>query len=223
MPAPPPGVAAVRLARATLDREIGGRAAPGGESAEAEPPLFGERRGAFVTLRRYPSGALRGCIGFPRGTLPLRRAVPEAALAAARDDPRFRPVGPEELGAVTVEVSILSPPEPLPEGSPADRLAAVRVGRDGLIVEGFGTSGLLLPQVAPEQGWDAEALLDGTCEKAGLPPGSWRDRRVRVYRFRADVCAETAPRGPIVPVPTDAGAPPATESPVSRSAARSAH
>jgi uncharacterized protein (TIGR00296 family) len=222
MPREPPGVAAVRLARATLERTIGGRAPPPTEPAGTEPALFAERRGTFVTLRRFPSGTLRGCIGFPRGAIPLRRAIPEAALAAARDDPRFPPLAPEELGAITVEVSILTPPEPLPEGDPSARPDEVRVGRDGLIVEGFGTSGLLLPQVGPEQGWDSVALLDGTCEKAGLPPGSWRDPRVRVYRFRADVFAEAAPRGPIAAEPTETEARGGATRPVSRSGARSA-
>jgi len=154
--------------------------------------------------------------------IPLRRGIPEAAIAAAREDPRFPPVGADELGALTVEVSILTPPEPLPAGEPAARRAAVRVGRDGLIVEGYGRSGLLLPQVAPEQGWTAEELLNGTCEKAGLAPDAWRDPTVRVLRFRAEVFAESTPRGAIAPVPTEAPAERSARGPVSRSGSRSA-
>jgi uncharacterized protein (TIGR00296 family) len=187
----------VTLARRTLERRLGGTAAEGSEDAPL-PPEFDERRGTFVTLRRYPSGTLRGCIGFPRGVLPLRRGIPEAALAAAREDPRFRPVDASELGSLTVEVSILSVPEVIEGKAPAERLAAVKVGRDGLIIEGHGASGLLLPQVAPEQGWTERELLEGTCEKAGLPLDAWKDPRVRLLRFEARVFAESSPRGDVV-------------------------
>lgn len=166
------------------------------------PPEFEEKRGAFVTLKRHPSGALRGCIGYPLPILPLRLAVARAALAAATDDPRFRPVVAEELSRITVEVSVLSVPEPISSTQPAERVAAVQVGRDGLIVEGFGTSGLLLPQVAPEQRWNAEEFLEGACQKAGLPFDAWRDPRLRILRFGADVFAEKSPGGEVVRVPT---------------------
>jgi uncharacterized protein len=189
------GERAVRWARATLERALTG-------SVPVEPeglsPTFEERRGTFVTLRRSPSGDLRGCIGFAMPVLPLGRAVAEASLAAAQDDPRFVPVRAAELGHLTIEVSVLSVPVPVPAGAPAETAAAVQVGRDGLIVEGHGTSGLLLPQVGPEQGWSAEELLAGTCEKAGLPPDAWRGPGVRIRRFEAEVFTEVTPRGAVV-------------------------
>ena len=197
------GLKAVPWARATLETGLapgGARPTPGSPGL---PPEFEEKRGAFVTLKRHPSGALRGCVGYPLPIFPLRLAVARAAMAAATDDLRFRPVVPDELSRITVEVSILTVPEPIDASPPDRRLAGVRVGRDGLIVEGFGTSGILLPQVAPEQGWNSEELLEGTCEKAGLPPDAWRDPRVRVLRFEADVFAETSPRGDVVRVPTE--------------------
>jgi uncharacterized protein len=189
----------VPYARRTLESGLA-RGSPGPTSAPDLPPEFEEKRGAFVTLKRHPSGDLRGCVGYPLPVLPLRLAVARAAIAAATDDPRFRPVGVEELPRLTVEVSVLTPPQLIEVGLPDERVQGVRVGRDGLIVEGYGASGLLLPQVAPEQGWDAEEFLDGTCEKAGLPPAAWRDPRVRVLRFEADVFAETSPRGSVVRV-----------------------
>ncbi|MGP8078329.1 MAG: TIGR00296 family protein [Thermoplasmata archaeon] len=192
----PEGIAAVRLARRSLVAALGG--GPAGAPPEALPPVFDEPRGAFVTLRRHPGGALRGCIGYPLPRFPLGTAISRAARAAAVDDPRFPPMRPAEAGSVTVEVSVLTVPELLVFATPAAALAAVRVGRDGLIVEGLGTSGLLLPQVAPEQGWNAQELLDGTCEKAGLPAGSWRSASVRVFRFEAEVFGERTPAGEVV-------------------------
>ena len=190
------GTAAVRLARRALEEGLGDRptllSAPV-EGTGALPPVFFEPRGVFVTLKRYPDKALRGCIGYPLPVLPLRTAVTRAAVAAAVEDYRFRPVRASDLSRILVEVSVLSVPVPLEFTDPEEAIEAVQVGRDGLIVDGLGSSGLLLPQVAPEQGWSAEELLDGTCEKAGLPPGAWRDRRVKVRRFEAEVFTEVAP------------------------------
>lgn len=199
----PDGIAAVRLARRSVSSAAAGQAPdplPRGLGAE-----FAEPRGVFVTLRRHPSGSLRGCIGYPLPRYPLGTAIQRAARSAAIDDPRFSPLVPREVDAVTVEVSVLSVPALLEYSSPAEAIRSVRVGRDGLIVEGSGTSGLLLPQVAPEQGWNAEELLDGTCEKAGLPPGAWRTPSVRVYRFEAEIFSEATPGGEV----TGADAPPA--------------
>jgi uncharacterized protein len=151
-----------------------------------------------VTLKEFPSGRLRGCIGFPLPVLPLQRAIAEAAVSAGTEDPRFPKVRPAEIERLIVEVSVLTPPETVPGRAPEEILRAVEPGRDGLIVEGYGTSGLLLPQVAREEGWSSEELLDGTCGKAGLPPGAWRNtEQVRVQRFQAQVFAEQRPGGPV--------------------------
>lgn len=191
------GEGAVRLARASLVRALGGwNESPVGEAVL--PAVFDEPRGAFVTLRRHPSGSLRGCIGFALPVHPLRRAIRDAAVSAATEDPRFPPVRAAELSALMVEVSVLTVPVPVRATHPEALLRELQVGRDGLIVDGYGTSGLLLPQVAPEQGWSPEELLDGTCEKAGLPPRAWRDPKVKVRRFEAEVFAERSPGGAIV-------------------------
>ena len=194
------GAVAIGLARRALADALGGgmRTAWGARAGGAHlPPIFREPRGVFVTLKRYPSGGLRGCIGYPLPVFPLGEAIPRAALAAAVDDPRFPPVRGDELEALTIEVSVLTVPEAVRATRPDEIVRSVEVGRDGLIVEGLGTSGLLLPQVAPEQGWSREEFLDGTCEKAGLPPGAWRDLRVRIKRFQAEVFAERSPAGPV--------------------------
>ncbi len=187
---------ALALPRRAIERALGPHAAEDPAAPFADdpmPPVFEERRGVFVTLTRRPTRALRGCIGYPLPTLPLRRALPRAAVAAALEDPRFPPVRAEELRRLAIEVSVLTVPVAVPGARPADVVTAIRVGRDGVIVEGLGTSGLLLPQVAVEQGWSVEELLEGTCAKAGLPPTAWRDPRVTVRRFEAEVFHEGSP------------------------------
>jgi uncharacterized protein len=189
---------ALAIARRAIARALGPE--PAADPAapfrrENLPPVFDEHRGVFVTLKRYPTLDLRGCIGYALPVLPLRSGLARAAVAAAVEDPRFRPVRSEELPRLAIEVSVLTVPTPIRAARSAELVNAVRVGRDGLIVDGFGASGLLLPQVGPEQGWSSEELLDGTCEKAGLPPGAWRDPRVTVRRFEAEVFREEEPGG----------------------------
>jgi uncharacterized protein len=192
------GARAVRLARDALVAALGAPADRRPVDGAELPPIFAEPRGVFVTLRRYPGGDLRGCIGFPLPLYPLGRAVRDAAVAAATEDPRFPRVRAVELPSHTVEVSVLTVPVPISASRTEEIVPQVRVGRDGLIVDGYGTSGLLLPQVAPEQGWNAEELLEGACEKAGLPPRAWRDPRVKLRRFEAEVFAERRPGGEVV-------------------------
>jgi uncharacterized protein len=207
--APADGERAVRLARAAVEQAThpGPSHRLATASTEPLPHLFREPRGVFVTLKQHPSGELRGCIGYPLPVLPLGEAIQDVARAAAREDPRFPPVSSDELGGLVVEVSVLTVPKLIPATSGEATLAAIRPGRDGLIVDGYGQSGLLLPQVATEQGWDAERFLEGTCEKAGLDPGAWRDPQVRVRRFEAEVFGEQRPGGPVVREPTPATGP----------------
>jgi uncharacterized protein len=189
---------ALAIARRAIDRAVG--PSPPADPAAAFrtaalPPVFDERRGVFVTLKRFPDDALRGCIGFPLPQLALRAGLPRSAVAAAVEDPRFAPVRSTELSRLRVEISVLTVPIAIDVPQPEARVEEVEVGRDGLIVEGFGRSGLLLPQVAPEQGWSPEELLEGTCEKAGLRPDAWRNPAVTVHRFGAEVFRERVPGG----------------------------
>lgn len=161
------------------------RAAVRGESYRPAEPASEALRApgaAFVTLRKQ--GELRGCIGHVVATLPLYRCVAEVAEAAATQDYRFDPVAPQELDQLTFEVSVLTPPEVVTDPT------SIRVGRDGLIVSRGRHRGLLLPQVPEEQGWNREQFLDGTCRKAGLPAGCWRDPETRLERFQAVVWGE---------------------------------
>ena len=140
-------------------------------------PRLAERAGAFVSL--YVEGDLRGCIGYVEPRWPLAETVARAA-ASATHDRRFVPLTPADLGALDLELSILSPPAPIDA-------AHVDVGVHGLLLEAGGRSGLLLPQVPLAYGWDREVFLQNLCRKAGLPGESWQRADARLYAFTADV------------------------------------
>ena len=174
------GRIAVALARSAIAGRLGVTVPP----APGNGPIFREKRGVFVTLEK--GGDLRGCIGFPLPVLPLGEAIRDAAISAAFDDPRFPPVREAEYPLLSVDVTVLSVPVPLP-GEPAARADLVEVGRHGLIVRCRGRSGLLLPQVATEFGWDAREFLSHTCQKAGLPFQCWSTSGCEVLVFEGQV------------------------------------
>lgn len=163
------------------------------------PKSLQEHRGAFVTLHRVMEGEklLRGCIGVPLPVKPLSEAVVEAALGAAFRDPRFPGLQEDELDHVTVEVSILTPPQLVGVSDPLEYPAKIRVGQDGLLVEGEWGRGLLLPQVAVEHQLDATTFLEQACLKAGLPKDAWRKGTIRLHTFQAQIFAEETPNGPV--------------------------
>lgn len=168
----------LNLARRTLEAHLKDGTMP---SFETEDPVLRRPAGAFVTLRK--GGELRGCIGRLRADTPLYRVVQEMAVAAATEDPRFPPLTREELDDVTLEISVLSPFRRLTDP------AQVQVGVHGLLLIKGGAQGLLLPQVAVEEGWGREEFLDGVCRKAGLPEGCWREGAT-LYAFTALVFGE---------------------------------
>lgn len=135
--------------------------------------------GAFVTLKL--NGQLRGCIGNIQGTGKLYKTIWEMARAAAFNDPRFAPLTREEAEQIEVEISILGPVEPCFEPQ------QIKVGKHGLIVSRGSQSGLLLPQVPVELGWDRETFLKQTCVKAGLPKDSWNKVGTTLLWFEAVV------------------------------------
>jgi hypothetical protein len=140
------------------------------------------KRGAFVTIHK--NGALRGCIGHVVGDLPLSEVIPQMAVAAATQDPRFPRVLPSEVAELELEMSVLTPPRPVKDPE------AVEVGRHGLIVRRGINSGLLLPQVATQQGWNREQFLAYTCIKAGLRPDAFRMAGTVIESFEAQVFSE---------------------------------
>ena len=127
------------------------------------------KMGAFVTLKKVSNGMLRGCIGEIEPYRELYRAVTARACDAAFRDPRFNPLGRDELKDVTIEISALTPPHPV------DSWRDIVTGRHGMTVTKYGLSAVFLPQVAPEQGWNIEQTLTRLCLKAGLRPDDWKN------------------------------------------------
>ncbi len=168
------------LARASVERAARGEPAAEGDEG-AVPPSLRRNGAAFVTLKR--EGRLRGCIGHVVARGSLCRCVREVAAAAARD-PRFPPVRPDEPAEIELEISVLGPMK-LARG-----VEDVEVGRDGLMVVAGRRSGVLLPQVATENGWTARQFIEQTCRKAGLPPDAWQWDGTSIYRFTATVFGE---------------------------------
>ena len=159
---------------------------------------FSFNSGVFVTLNN-PSG-LRGCIGYPLPDKKLFNALVDSAISAATEDPRFPSVGTNELDQITFEVSVLTPPVEIEVDDPLEYLSKIKVGRDGLIVKSGLNSGLLLPQVPKEYGWNEEQFLGHTCEKAGLTNECWKEKEVDILRFEGIVFKELEPQGKVIQV-----------------------
>jgi hypothetical protein len=162
------------LARRTVVSYVRTKKTPAAETQDARLAANGA---TFVTIKR--NHELRGCIGNIQPVMPLYQSVIRNAVAAASQDPRFPPMTPEELTDLEIEVTILSPLEPVND------VREIRIGTHGLSIVKDGRSGIFLPQVPVEQGWDLPTYLEQLCFKAGLPAGAWRD--AQLYRFTADI------------------------------------
>jgi AmmeMemoRadiSam system protein A len=138
--------------------------------------------GAFVSL--HEAGRLRGCIGRIVGGGPVVETIRAMALAAAFEDPRFNPLTAAELSRVDIEITLLSPLEKL--GSASE----VVVGKHGLYIVKGWHSGLLLPQVPVEFGWDRDTFLEQVCYKAGLHAGAWKEKDSELFAFEGILFGE---------------------------------
>ena len=157
---------------------------------------FSFNSGVFVTLNK--ADGLRGCIGFPMPVKKLSRAIVDGAIAAATEDPRFPPVATKELDNITFEVTVLTPPMEIDVSDPIEYLSKIKVGKDGLIIKHSSYSGLLLPQVPVEYGWNVEEFLQHTCEKAGLARDTWKNESVKIEKFEGIIFKEETPNGQVV-------------------------
>jgi AmmeMemoRadiSam system protein A len=170
--------------RATIEAAVRGEPLTEIPDAELSEHLRAPH-GVFVTLKKR--GELRGCIGKMDFERSLWSNALTAAVASALEDPRFPPVTAPELGEISIEISILNPPEDIPRPEMFD------VARHGIIVQKGWRHALLLPKVAPEQGWDATKTLEMVCWKAGLPADAWRDPSARLQVFTAFDFGEATP------------------------------
>lgn len=178
-PAAPPteakGQTLLRLARYAIGEALG-VAVP-----EVEDAAWLDERGAtFVTLTI--DGELRGCIGSVTAHRALRDDVHDNALGAAFRDPRFRPLPASAFNDIRVEVSLLTPPEPMDVADEDAAIAALRPHEDGVVLEYGSFAGLFLPQVW-EQLPTPRAFLRHLKRKAGLPDDFWASG-IRLSRFR---------------------------------------
>ena len=145
------------------------------------PPRLSLPQGAFVSL--HIRGKLRGCVGMVLPERSLAETVSSCAAVAATEDPRFDALAPSELADVAIEISALDPPFRVADPS------RISIGTHGLMVTQSGRRGLLLPQVAVDQGWDVPTFLEETCLKAGLPSDAWTQEAI-VEAFSAQVFSE---------------------------------
>ncbi len=166
------------LARSALSAQVKRAAAP------ALPrDLIVHAFGVFVTIRHR--GDLRGCLGSLDCPGRIIESIARLAGAVAHEDYRFAPLTEHELVATTIDLSLLTPPERVTDH------ASIEIGRHGLIVEHGARKGLLLPQVAPEHGWDRLTFLSHTCLKAGLAGNAWQNGAT-ILCFEAEVFSEEA-------------------------------
>jgi hypothetical protein len=164
------------IAKTVIENKAMGKAVP---EFKIESAILKENRGAFVTIQK--KGQLRGCIGFIKGYEPLHKTVEKMAAEAAFRDPRFPPVKEKELPELDIEISVLTPLRKITD------VNEIEVGKHGIYIIKGGWSGLLLPQVATEYGWNRQAFLEHTCQKAGLPPHAWKEKDTEIYIFSADI------------------------------------
>ncbi len=169
------------LARRAVASRAEGRPAP--EPPRA--PRLMEPQGAFVTLRLR--GDLRGCIGIVEPIRPLADTVVHCAAAAAAEDPRFPPLRPDEAREAAIEITALD------ALAPVRAVGEIAIGRHGLVASRGSRRGVLLPQVAVEQGWDVATFVAETLRKAGLPPDALERGGVTLEAFEAEVFAEDEP------------------------------
>lgn len=174
MPTDDIGPLLLKLARNAIARQLGVA-----DEETTSSPCLDDTGATFVTLTR--NGQLRGCIGSLEAHRPLGKDIVANALAAAFQDPRFPPLGQDELADTRIEVSLLSPLEPVEFRDEEDAIAQLRPGIDGVVLEHGYHRGTFLPQVW-EQLPEPERFLAHLKVKAGLPPGFW-DSEVKLFRY----------------------------------------
>lgn len=176
--APPDRKKLLAFARETMAARLG-------LGPAAQPPegsAFEISCGGFVSL--HEEGALRGCIGRITASGPLLETIRSMAESAAFEDPRFEPLSASELPRVKLEITLLSPLKRI------DDVSEIEVGKHGIYIVRGWHSGILLPQVAVEYGWDRATFLQQVCHKAGMQADAWRAPDTELFIFEGLVFGE---------------------------------
>lgn len=176
------------LARETLELSTATRQTPPID-LETLPPALQRPAACFVSLHRRIDGALRGCTGTLVARRPLAVEIVEITVQTAFNDPRFMPVRAAEVPDLRIEISVLTPPEPLAFDTPDDLVAKLRPHIDGVTLRLDARRATFLPQV-----WDAYPdpviFLGLLSEKMGFEPDAWRDPHLEVDTYQAIVVEE---------------------------------
>jgi len=179
------------IARESIMESCTGTRSTTYEKISKNPPeVFTGLEGAFVTIKRKgissgSPGSLRGCIGNIVGEPPLYELIRRLARESAFHDPRFSAVRLEEMNELTIEISILSVPITI------ERPEEIVPGRDGVLLTCGYKRAVFLPQVATEQGWDRNTMLNHLAMKAGLYPTAWRQQQCEFKTFQAEIFEES--------------------------------
>ncbi|MCX6818492.1 MAG: AmmeMemoRadiSam system protein A [Candidatus Aenigmarchaeota archaeon] len=173
----------LKVARNAIKKFVNGERA---DKPDEYPEALNAELGVFCTLNK--KGKLRGCIGMPYPVMPLIKAVISSACSAC-EDPRFKKLSKNELGDIKIEVSVLTEPKLIEVEKPDDYLKQIEPKKHGLILQYGPYSGLFLPQVW-EDIPDKTEFLDNLCIKAGMTPGMWKERDIKIYSFEAQIFEE---------------------------------
>jgi AmmeMemoRadiSam system protein A len=171
-----------KIARDAIIEEFTGEKRIDRDALIEQYPWLAERGAAFVTLNK--NNQLRGCIGSIIAHEPLIDDVVRNARSAAFGDPRFSPLGPEELERIEIEVSLLTEPRIVKYGDTEELKSIIRPGVDGVILQLDGHQATYLPSVW-EQLSDFDLFFSTLCQKAGLP-GNCLDEHPTIFRYQAE-------------------------------------
>jgi len=169
----------LKIARETIVNTVLGSAIA---TYDIDDPLLNTECGAFVTIHDH--GSLRGCIGNIIARTPLWKTVMNMAIEASTRDPRFPAVSAKELNNIDIEISALSPLWKIRD------IEEIETGKHGILIKRGFYQGLLLPQVATENGLNRKSFLEHTCLKAGLDRDCYKDRDCEIHIFSAAVFGE---------------------------------
>lgn len=150
--------------------------------------ILKEKRGTFVTL--WKNNKLRGCIGNLENEKPIYQSVMDNCLASALLDTRFTPLKDHELNDIKIEISILSELKKLPDFTSSDSfIKFLDKYRPGLLIKKGSCQATFLPQVWKDL-TSAESFISHLCEKAGLDKDEWKNMKLEVYQYGAEVFKE---------------------------------